>query len=60
MPAKNKKFILTVPENIKADAINVKRDLFNDKSYSEMYRQLIRMGLDSLKTAKEKQREKSP
>ena len=55
MSTKNKRFMLTVPDDIEVDAAEVKRDLFYDKPYSEMYRQLIRMGLDSLKAAKEKQ-----
>lgn len=52
MPTNRKRFMLTVPDDIAADAADVKRDLFYDKPYSEMYRQLIRMGLDSLKAGK--------
>lgn len=52
MPTKDKRFMLTVPEDIEADAAVVKRELFYDKPYSEMYRQLIRMGLDALKAEK--------
>lgn len=52
MSTKNKRFMLTVPDDIEVDAAEVKRDLFYDKPYSEMYRQLIRIGLDSLKAAK--------
>lgn len=59
MSTKNKRFMLTVPDDIEVDAAEVKRDLFYDKPYSEMYRQLIRMGLDSLKAAKEKQCERA-
>lgn len=55
MPAKNKRFMLTVPDDIEVDVAQIKRDLFYDKPYSEMYRQLIRIGLDSLKARKEKQ-----
>ncbi|MCI8810088.1 MAG: hypothetical protein HFF84_08160 [Oscillibacter sp.] len=55
MPAKNKRFMLTVPDDIEVDVAQIKRDLFYDKPYSEMYRQLIRIGLDSLKATKEKQ-----
>ena len=36
----------------------VKRELFYDRPYSEMYRQLIRMGLDVMKAQKEKRRER--
>ena len=53
MSTKNKRFMLTVPDDIEVDVAEVKRDLFYDKPYSEMYRQLIRMGLDSLKATKE-------
>ncbi|MDO5547660.1 MAG: hypothetical protein Q4F79_04155 [Eubacteriales bacterium] len=52
MTTKNKRFMLTVPDDIEADVARVKRELFHDKSYSEMYRQLIRMGLDALKAEK--------
>ncbi len=58
MSTKNKRFMLTLPDDIEVDAAEVKRDLFYDKPYSEMYRQLIRMGLDSLKAAKEKRCER--
>ena len=59
MSTKNKRFMLTVPDDIEVDAAEVKRDLFYDKPYSEMYRQLIRMGLDSLKAAKGKRCERA-
>lgn len=52
MSTRNKRFMLTVPDNIEADVAEVKRSLFYDKSYAEMYRYLIRMGLDSLKAEK--------
>lgn len=58
MAVKKRRFMLTVPEDVKADAAAVKQDLFCDKPYSEMYRQLIRMGLDVMKAQKEKQRER--
>lgn len=49
MATKSKSLMLTVPDDIAADAADVKRTKFIDKSYSEMYRYLIRRGLDSLK-----------
>lgn len=52
MTMKNKRFILTVPDDIQMDVADIKRELFFDESYSEMYRQLIRMGLDALKAEK--------
>lgn len=52
MSTKNKRFMLTVPDDIEADAAEVKRSLFYDKPYAEMYRYLIRMGLNSLKAEK--------
>ena len=58
MAVKKKRFMLTVPEDVEADAALVKRELFYDRPYSEMYRQLIRMGLDVMKAQKEKRRER--
>ena len=58
MTVKKKRFMLTVPEDVEADAAMVKRELFYDRPYSEMYRQLIRMGLDVMKAQKEKRRER--
>lgn len=62
MSTKNKRFMLTVPDDIESDAAEVKKDLYYNKPYSEMYRQLIRKGLDALKqenAAKEKEHEKA-
>lgn len=52
MDSKKKKFILTIPTDIEADAAEVKRDLFHDKSYAEMYHQLILIGIEKLKKNK--------
>lgn len=49
METENKRFMLTLPDDIAADVADIKRVNFFDKSYSEMYRYLIRRGLDSLK-----------
>ena len=48
MAAKNKRFVLAVPEDIEAAVAELKGGLFQDESYSEIYRQLIRMGLDQI------------
>lgn len=56
MSTKSKRFMLTVPDDIQKDVDTVKRDLFYDKPYSELYRQLIRIGLDTLKGEKSKGR----
>lgn len=58
MAVKKRRFMLTVPEDVETDAAMVKRELFCDKPYSEMYRQLIRMGLDVTKAEKEKRQER--
>ena len=50
MPTQNKRFMLSVPSDVETDAAEVKRRLFYDKPYSEMYRYLIRKGLDAIKT----------
>lgn len=50
MAVKNKRYMLTVPADLEADVADIKRALFRDKTYSETYRQLIRMGLDTVKT----------
>lgn len=50
MATKKKRFMLTIPDDIETDAANVKREMFYDKSYAEMYRQLIRLGLDCIKS----------
>lgn len=52
MSTKSKRFMLTVPDDIQKDVDTVKRDLFYDKPYSELYRQLIRIGLNTLKDEK--------
>lgn len=50
MPTKSKSLMLTVPEDIAAAAADMKQKQFMNKSYAELYRYLIRRGLDSLKT----------
>lgn len=50
MEMKKRCLTLTLPDDIAADIADIKRVKFTDKSYSEMYRYLIRLGLDSLKS----------
>ena len=44
-----KRMILAIPEELEKELVNLKETVFSDISYSEMYRQLLRMGLDVLK-----------
>ena len=37
----------TVPTEIAQRAENLKRDMFYDKPYAEMYRQLIQIGIEN-------------
>lgn len=52
MDTKKKRYMLTVPSDMEEDIAVVKQELFQDKPYSEMYRQLIRIGLDIMKEKK--------
>lgn len=47
-----KRMILAIPEELEKELVNLKETVFSDISYSEMYRQLLRMGLDVLKEKK--------
>ena len=49
MDKERKRFTLSLPDDICSDFAEVKRMMFYDKPFSEMYRELIRLGLDSLK-----------
>ena len=51
MSPKSKRLSLTMPDHLVADAATIKQLAFNHQSNAEMYRQLIRLGLDTLKTA---------
>lgn len=42
------RFVLTVPVDMAARAEVLKKTLFFDKPYAEMYRQLIQLGMDKL------------
>lgn len=52
-----KRMILAIPEELGKELVNLKETVFSDISYSEMYRQLLRTGLDVLKEKKEKEGE---
>ncbi len=47
MTEKTTCFMLTVPTEIAQRAENLKRDMFYDKPYTEMYRQLIQIGIEN-------------
>ncbi len=42
------RFMLTVPADMAEKAEALKKDLFYDKPYAEMYRQLIQLGMDEI------------
>ncbi len=42
------RFMLTVPVDMAEKAEALKKNLFCDKPYAEMYRQLIRLGMDEI------------
>lgn len=52
-----KRMILAIPEELEKELVNLKETVFSDISYSKMYRQLLRTGLDVLKEKKEKEGE---
>lgn len=49
------RFMLTIPVDMAEKAEELKKNLFYDKPYAEMYRQLIQLGMDEIqkKAAKE-------
>lgn len=50
MSTKSKRLCLSIPEHMATDAAIIKRLAFNNQSNASMYRQLIRLGLDTLKS----------
>ena len=42
------RFMLTVPVDMEEKAEALKKNLFYDKPYAEMYRQLIQLGMDEI------------
>ena len=55
------RFMLTVPVDMAEKAEWLKKNLFYDKPYAEMYRQLIQLGMDEIqkKAAKENRCERA-
>lgn len=48
MASAAKRFTLTVPVDMAEKAEALKKNLFYDKPYAEMYRQLIQLGMDEI------------
>ena len=61
MAASTTRFMLTVPSDLARQAEALKKDVLYDKPYAEMYRQLIRLGMEKLeeKSAGEKGKKES-
>ena len=55
METKSRRFVLNLPEELEEEIQMTKEQFFHDTSYSEMYRQLIRAGLETLKVKKERE-----
>lgn len=55
METKNRRFVLNLPEELEEEIQMTKERFFHDTSYSEMYRLLIRAGLETLKAKKERE-----
>ena len=54
MEKKKVRLTLTVPEEMAEAAEKLKNEIFYNKSYAEMYRTLIEMGLKEIEKRKEK------
>lgn len=54
MEKKKLRFSLTVPEEIAKETEKLKKERFYDKSYAEMYRNLIEIGLKEMEKKKQK------
>lgn len=48
MATNNTRFMLTIPEEIAKRAEVLKKNIFYDRPYAEMYRQLIQLGMNVL------------
>ena len=49
MTVKSARMVLSVSEDIVKHAEALKKGIYFDKSYAEMYRQLIRLGIETYK-----------
>lgn len=54
MATTNTRFMLTVSDDIAKQAEIFKREIYFDKPYAEMYRQLIRLGMEALNMKQQK------
>lgn len=52
MKAKNKRIMITIPPDLAAEIQSLKKEKFYDKPYAEMYRQIIRTGLECVQKDK--------
>jgi len=50
MKAENKRIMITIPPDLEAEIQSLKK--FYDKPYAEMYRQIIRTGLECVQKSK--------
>lgn len=55
MDGKTTRLIITVPTDMAQRAEALKREIFYDKPYAEMYRQLIRLGIDKIQESTDKE-----
>ena len=52
MKAENKRIMITIPPDLEAEIQSLKKEKFYDKPYAEMYRQIIRTGLECVQKSK--------
>lgn len=52
MPEQKSRFTMTIPDSILTRAEEIKKNVYYNKTYSEMYRQLIELGMNSLEQNK--------
>ena len=53
MPTESTRFMLTVPDDMAKQIEALKKDVFYDKPYAEMFRQLIQFGIDIVDAKKD-------
>ncbi len=49
------RFMLSIPKEMESEVQSVKKNYFYDKSYAEMYRQLIQIGLERMSAMDEEE-----
>ena len=52
MKAENKRIMITIPPDLEAEIQSLNKEKFYDKPYAEMYRQIIRTGLECVQKSK--------